>query len=150
MDSLGEPTPTYGVLVFREQEEQTEVLLVRHTEAADHETGKYGLPAGRQESEETARETAIRELQEEAGAIVTIDNLHPVPQTYVSEIDCSDGSSKLFSLDVFVADNYAITPESGKETEPEWVSMDEVSELYMTPDLDDIVCDGHEVYRKLG
>ena len=65
--------PTVGVVVLQ----NNEVLLVRHGGKAGHIKDTLGIPAGRIEvgENETPREAAKRELEEETGYHVTIESL---------------------------------------------------------------------------
>ncbi|RAL25848.1 deoxyribose-phosphate aldolase [Thermoflavimicrobium daqui] len=50
-----------GGVVFRKRKEQTEILLIKDR------FGKYTLPKGKKEADETDTQTALREIQEETG-----------------------------------------------------------------------------------
>ena len=59
------PAVTVDMLVFREQKSQLEILLIRR----NHEPfeGKWALPGGFMDMNETLEEAAARELHEETG-----------------------------------------------------------------------------------
>ena len=66
-------TPTVGILVFRNNFQ--EVLLTKHKETAKHQTGKYGIPAGRLDPRETEIQALLREFNEETGEV---ENVIPI------------------------------------------------------------------------
>jgi 8-oxo-dGTP pyrophosphatase MutT (NUDIX family) len=58
-----------GIIFFNTEENK--YLLVQ-----GKKSGKWGFPKGHQESKETEKETAIRELHEETGIIISADELN--------------------------------------------------------------------------
>ena len=114
--------PTVGVLIYTEGKKN--VLLVRHGEKASHLTGSYGIPAGRKEENESEVETAIRELKEETGLVAKVGDLRPLNKMWIADIQRKDGSTKTFSLRVFVCDKYSGELTETEETIPEFVPIE--------------------------
>lgn len=127
---------TFGVVVIKD----SWVLLVRHLEKAGHLTGMYGLPAGRPGENESAEETAIRELKEETGLEVKMEDLVRLPTVQVADIQRSDGTVKRMSIECFVAWQASGELEGEKnETEPEWVSISELGNVPLLPNVMKII-----------
>ncbi|NLC32109.1 MAG: NUDIX domain-containing protein [Clostridiales bacterium] len=57
-----------GAIVFRQQDNQLEVLLLKHR------AGHWDFPKGHMEAGESEQETALREVLEESGLTVHIDD----------------------------------------------------------------------------
>lgn len=67
-----------GVLLLREFEGKTQLLIVRH-----YSGGHWGLPKGGQEAGESDLETARRELKEETGIeTVSMIDVDPLTESY--------------------------------------------------------------------
>lgn len=118
--------PTVGVLVFHDDR----VLLVRHGAKASHVKDSYGLPAGRVEEGETLIEAAKRELEEETGLVVSTTDLEELPiDLPPADIKRSDGTTKRFSIRVFLCRKYSGELSSSDEATPEWKSLAELDTL---------------------
>ncbi len=96
-----------GAVILRKNEDRFDydVLLVKHT------LGHWGFPKGHMEADETERETALREVKEETGYTVALENDYrgissylPKPGTHKTvvyfagiavdgEADCSEDDS---------------------------------------------------------
>jgi 8-oxo-dGTP pyrophosphatase MutT (NUDIX family) len=72
------PLPSV-VVIFRTNQDESEVLLVRHGPKVPRKEGIYGFPGGRPKTGESAEEAAIREFREETGLEIAPDNLIPFP-----------------------------------------------------------------------
>lgn len=137
------PIPTVGVVVYDPAADV--VLLVRHEAAAAHETGSYGIPAGRYDAAyETEAGAAARELAEETGIEVLPSALTPTGYVYTAEIARKSGGPQWFSLQTFLLrvhqTEVVVTPTD--VTTPEWVAVAEVEEFpAAAPNLTAIVCD---------
>ncbi len=57
---------SFGIVPFRKEGETWEVLLILHSQG-----NHWGFPKGKADPNETALETAVRELKEETGLTVT-------------------------------------------------------------------------------
>lgn len=66
-----------GAVVFRESENGTQILLIKHTNG-----GHWAFPKGHVESGETEEQTAIREISEETGLSVKLDTSYRKVVTY--------------------------------------------------------------------
>jgi len=129
--------PTVGVLVVKDRK----ILLVRHGAVARHLDGKYGLPAGRKQGDESERETAIRELKEETGLEIKAEDMILLPRQWQSDIERKDGA-KRFSIKVFLAKKHEGRLSGGAETIPEWISMEDIGKYDLLPNIEDIVTEG--------
>lgn len=72
-------TKSCGAIIFREKEEGLETLLVKHT------VGHWGFPKGRPENGEKEEETAIREVKEETGYQIAIEEGFREISSYLPE-----------------------------------------------------------------
>jgi len=118
--------PTVGVLIFKNDT----VLLVQHGEGGNHIKGTYGLPAGRFELNETAREAAIRELEEETGLVSSENDLVELPIAIPpADLLRKDGTTKRFTITIFYCKKYTGTLRSSDETTPQWIPVKEAVTL---------------------
>lgn len=127
--------PTAGVVLFKGDE----VLLVEHKEGASNLTGVYGIPAGRIDMNESARQTAVRELKEETGLIVQENDLIELPTMYTASLERKDGSKKEFSLKVFFAKSSGGSFIENNETVPTWVKRDTINTYKLLPNVESAV-----------
>lgn len=113
--------PTAGVVIIQDKK----VLLIKHGEKAGHITGVYGLPAGRIEENELARQTARRELEEETGLIAAEEDLIEYPNNhYEAIIERKDGEPKIFPYHIFICIKYSGIIRTSAESSPEWIKID--------------------------
>jgi len=122
--ALGDVIATAGVVVV----DGDHVLLVEHGDGAGHITGAWGIPAGEIDGDETARVGAARELAEETGLRVDVQELVELPTLYQARIRRKVGSQR-FSLRVFVATRYQGNVTPSAEGVPRWVHANEVAGL---------------------
>ncbi len=134
-----QPIKTVGVLIYR----NNEVLLVKHGTSASHQTGIYGLPAGKPNENEDDRAAAIRELHEETGLITNPSDLIELPKTYNAKIQRKDGI-RIFSLKVFLCKSYKGKLRQTSESSPEWVPFTKLKELPLLPNVELIVTENIE------
>jgi mutator protein MutT len=130
------PIATAGVVIVKEGK----VLLVRHGVTSGHVEGMYGIPAGRVDQGETAREAAIRELCEEAGLTVRGDDLVELPYLWKADIAHGD-QQKSFSLRAYACTSYSGELKSSAETTPEWVSLDDLEQHNLLPNVRAVIAD---------
>ena len=135
--------PTVGVLVFREEC----VLLVKHAKGAGHITGVYGLPAGRIDENESEREAAVRELEEESGLRVQASNLIELEKVWQATIETKYGT-KDFSLKVFIAKTFEGSLKESEEGAPEWVLVEDLIQFNLLPNVQNVVNEGLKVIRE--
>ena len=126
------PIPTVGLVVLKDNE----VLLVRHSDKAEHLTNTYGLPSGRIEAGETPKIAAKRELFEETGLVTSADSLIELPEQYTAEIMRKDGTMVLFSWTVFLCRGYSGELVTSSETYPEWLKISEVGKYNLLPNVE--------------
>ena len=129
--------PTVGILIMKNEK----VLLVRHGESAEHLNGKYGLPAGRIQDNESAKEAAQRELKEETGLVADSDGLILLPGEWFAAIERKDGA-KQFALTVFLADKFKGQIRGNVETMPEWINIDSLDKYDLLPNVENIIKEG--------
>ena len=108
-----------GVIVFRKNLEDVEVLLVHHN------LGHWGFPKGHVELDETEEETAIREVFEETGIESTIVSDFRKVITYSP----SSGVEKdvVFFLGMPVGDH--IIPQVTEVSEAKFINIKEALHL---------------------
>jgi mutator protein MutT len=136
---------TVGVVIFDPKFEK--VLLVKHLAKAEHESEKYGIPAGRLSDNETLAENAARELKEETGLETTVENLEKLPFTYEADIPRKDGSIKHFRLQTFLCNNFSGELKGNEENEPVWVKVSELTELNLLPNVQKVIEDALPKYH---
>ncbi|MBR5805631.1 MAG: NUDIX domain-containing protein [Oscillospiraceae bacterium] len=71
-----------GAVVFRTIEDKTEILLIRHVNG-----GHWAFPKGHVEKGETEEQTALREILEETGLAVVLDNRYRQVVSYSPKKD---------------------------------------------------------------
>ena len=132
-------TPTVGILVFRNNFQ--EVLLTKHKETAKHQTGKYGIPAGRLDPGETEIQALLREFNEETGLETHERYLTKLPFEYSATIQRKDERPRIFTLKVWYCSNYSGTPTETIENIPEWINVNNIHELNLLPNMEKVVKD---------
>lgn len=121
-----------GILVIQGKK----VLLVRHEEAASHQTGTYGLPSGRLEENETHRQAAVRELLEETGLTTSETDLIDYPSNhFFADIKRKSGKIEKFSWKVFICNKYSGQLRPTAEVTPEWVEIDRLKDYNLLPNV---------------
>lgn len=128
--------PSVGVVVFDSNFKK--VLLVCHKESAEHLTDTYGLPAGRYDnSKETPKTAAVRELYEETG-LKAKEDLIQIPTVYHARIKRKNGFTN-FSFIVFICKKYSGNLSSKNETVPEWKEISAINNLDLLPNIEKII-----------
>jgi 8-oxo-dGTP diphosphatase len=119
-----------SIAVFKDRK----VLLVRRRHAPF--AGLWSLPGGKAEGGETPRETARRELKEETGIEAEIAGV--VDRVTVSAEDVTDGDA--YRLTVFYGLPCGGSLKAGGDTDAaEWVQLDNIEALPMTPGTIDLI-----------
>lgn len=80
--------------------------------------GYYDIPGGKIEDGESAKEAAIREMQEETGI-----NVSDLVKKGVFEVEYPN---RKFIFDIFVARKYQGDPQSFEDNTSEWIKIDEL------------------------
>lgn len=132
------PIPSVGVLII----ENNKVLLVREEEGSKHLTGVHGVPAGRLEEGESAKEAAARELKEETGLTCLSEDLMEMPDKYTATIERKDGTFKTFRKTLFLCKKYFGQIKKGEDTTPFWIDIEKLGEYRLLPNIDKMVQDG--------
>lgn len=139
MVKIANTTPTVGMLVFRS--DYKEVLMTMHKEAAKHQTGKYGIPAGRLDPGETETDALLREFNQETNLRAKPEDLTALPFTYSAEIKRKGEAPRLFSLKVWFCNNYSGEIKEMEENIPEWVSVSSLNKYDLLPNMEKVVND---------
>jgi ADP-ribose pyrophosphatase YjhB (NUDIX family) len=110
------------------------VLLVRR--ALPPYAGLWSLPGGKTEANETARDTVRRELKEETGIEVEIEGVIDAVKIVTSEGE----GDVTYRLTVFYGHSTGGSLKAGGDADAaEWVHLDDVEELPMTPRTADLI-----------
>ncbi len=134
------------VLVFK----NNQVLLVRHEKSAGHLTGVYGIPGGRINENENFINAATRELKEETGLIVEVDDLREFPNNqYTADIKRKDGASKKFTMTVFFTGRFSGNLKKSSETTPQWISIHSLSKIDLLPNVKKAIQDAKRTFAML-
>jgi ADP-ribose pyrophosphatase YjhB (NUDIX family) len=125
---------TTGVVIIK----GNKVLLVKHTEKAKHQTGYYGIPAGRPKENESLEDTCIRKVKEETGLTISREDLKKLGSEYSAEIERESGK-KLFSIVPFTATKFGGELTSTEKEVPEWIDIEEAKNLKLLPNMKEII-----------
>jgi ADP-ribose pyrophosphatase YjhB (NUDIX family) len=131
--------PTIAVIIYK----GNEVLLIRHGEKANQQTGVYSLPGGVVESNENHIQAAIRELMEETHLKTTPDDLIEIPKYYSARIERKN-ETKVYSMRAYVCNKYSGNKVIGIEDEtfPEWKKIEDLPNLNLLPNIREAVKEG--------
>ena len=137
---------TAHVLIFQ----GGSVLLVRHGENAGHITGTYGVPGGRIDGQETLKQAAMREVEEETGLEVMEEDLYEYPgNDYTADILRKDGTIKRVTAHVFVAKKFYGGLKAVQEIIPEWIEIAQLHTYQLLPNVEKMIVDGWELQKTL-
>lgn len=142
---MADTTLTSHVLAIQDNS----VLLVRHGEAAGHLTGVYGIPGGHVDGSEDFKQTASREFQEETGLFVAEKDLQEFPDNeYTAGIQRKDGTTRRYTMHIFLAKKYEGQLKATEETIPEWVKMKDLKKINLLPNVDKAIQAGLKFLKK--
>lgn len=124
--------PTVGVLVFKDNK----ILLVRHGDGAQHETGIYGWPGGRIDEGETLIQAAIRELEEETGIKVQEEDLEEILHVFEPvDIRRKNREIQRFSVVLYRCKKFYGDLVASEETIPEWIRIEDLDKYNLLPNV---------------
>ena len=103
-----------GALVYRKYHGNTEILLIKHINS-----GHWSFPKGHVEGDETEVETAMREIKEETGIDVIIDQSFRETVTYSPRRD----THKEVVYFIAKAKNTDYTPQEDEIADIRWVEI---------------------------
>lgn len=103
-----------GALVYRKYHGNTEILLIKHINS-----GHWSFPKGHVEGNETEIETAMREIKEETGIDVIIDQSFREIVTYSPHRD----THKEVVYFIAKAKNTDYTPQEDEIADIKWVEI---------------------------
>ena len=125
-----------GAVIMKMEEGKTLTLLVKHMQ------GHWGFPKGHAEGKETETETAIREVKEETGLNVVLDNGFRDTSTYYPNPDVfkkviyfigkpESGEAKPDMVEIEAVDWFTLSEAVAALSYPSDVSVLENAEQYM-------------------
>ncbi|MBR5521390.1 MAG: NUDIX domain-containing protein [Oscillospiraceae bacterium] len=103
-----------GAVVFREKDNNVQILLIRHLNG-----GHWAFPKGHVEKGETEEQTALREILEETGLSVKLDSSYRKVVTYSPRRDVV----KDVVYFVAVADDSEAVAQEEEISRVKWVDM---------------------------
>lgn len=103
-----------GAIVYRKFHGNTELLLIKNQNG-----GHWSFPKGHVEDDETEEETAIREIKEETGIDVVVDNSFRQVITYAPKKDIT----KDVVYFIAKATTYDYTPQESEIAQIKWVEI---------------------------
>lgn len=104
-----------GAVVFREKDYKKQILLIRHVNG-----GHWAFPKGHVEKGETEEETALREIMEETGLIVHLDNRYRQVVSYSPRKDVMKDVVYFVAHALSDCDGVA---QEGEISQIKWVDM---------------------------
>lgn len=123
---------TAHVLLFKGER----VLLVKHTEGANHITGVFGIPGGKINDGEGIQAAAKRELLEETGLDVEINDLFEFPDNKYSAFIQKKKGKTYYTMTIFLAKRYKGELMESSETIPAWTFVDDITNINLLPNVD--------------
>ncbi len=109
-----------GAIVYRRFHGNVEILLIKHINS-----GHWSFPKGHVEGEETEVETAKREIKEETGLDVIIDQTFRETVSYSPKRD----TQKIVVYFLAMARNHDYTPQAEEIAEIRWVDIGRAAQL---------------------
>ncbi len=103
-----------GAIVYRRYHGNIEILLIKHINS-----GHWSFPKGHVEGDETELETARREIKEETGLDVILDQTFRETVTYSPKRD----TQKVVVYFLALARNYDYVPQEEEIAEIRWVDI---------------------------
>ena len=103
-----------GAIVYRRFHGNVEILLIKHINS-----GHWSFPKGHVEGDETELETAKREIKEETGLDVILDQTFRETVSYSPKRD----TQKVVVYFLALARNYDFVPQAEEIAEIRWVDI---------------------------
>ena len=103
-----------GAIVYRRYHGNIEILLIKHVNS-----GHWSFPKGHVEGDETELETARREIKEETGLDVILDQTFRETVSYSPRRD----TQKVVVYFLALARNYDYVPQEDEIAEIRWVDI---------------------------
>ena len=103
-----------GAIVYRRFHGNVEILLIKHINS-----GHWSFPKGHVEGDETELETARREIKEETGLDVILDQTFRETVSYSPKRD----TQKIVVYFLALARNYDFVPQAEEIAEIRWVDI---------------------------
>ena len=103
-----------GAIVYRRFHGNVEILLIKHVNS-----GHWSFPKGHVEGDETELETARREIEEETGLDVILDQTFRETVSYSPRRD----TQKIVVYFLALARNYDFVPQEEEIAEIRWVDI---------------------------
>ena len=103
-----------GAIVYRRFHGNIEILLIKHVNS-----GHWSFPKGHVEGDETELETARREIKEETGLDVILDQTFRETVSYSPKRD----TQKIVVYFLALARNYDFVPQEEEIAEIRWVDI---------------------------
>jgi ADP-ribose pyrophosphatase YjhB (NUDIX family) len=128
---------TVGAVIFNKN---NEVLIIRNTEKSKHVANTYGIPAGRPVPHEDVSDCCIREVKEETGLVIKKEFMQLCPHIYIAELQRVDGK-KCFAQVAYCTNTYSGNITSSPQTEPLWVSLDDLNKYNFIGNLKSMIRD---------
>ena len=95
-------------------------VVVTKYKKGNRKEGYYEIPGGKIENGENAEQTAVREMKEETGIDIEINDLK---HKGVITVEYPD---RIFILDTFIAGKFKGEPKDFEENSSEWIEIDEL------------------------
>lgn len=109
-----------GAIVFRKFHGNAEVLIVKHTKG-----NHWSFPKGHMEEDETEVQTALREVKEETGLDIHIDDSFRESITYYP---CQSIKKEVVFF-LAKAINYDFTPQPEEISQIRWMQLEDADQL---------------------
>lgn len=122
-----ENNPTYLFVVAAALRDRGGRILVQERPKGKAMEGLWEFPGGKIEFGETPEQALVRELKEELGVDVQLEELSPI--AFASE---PLGKKHLLLL-LYICEKWEGVPQGLESTELKWSSLDELKDLEMPP-----------------
>jgi len=120
---------------------QQRILLTRFEQAGNPDSGSWTLPGGGMEWQESAEQTAVRELAEETGLTADLGPIIGTHSTWFDSLEAMGDQPGHAIAIIFSATNpqgelRTSFPENDTTVEARWFELDQISGLRRVPIVD--------------